>query len=130
MNFVYNDGGRRASGFKRHGGDCVVRAVAIATKQDYKYVYKLCSIFNAAQRGTMSASNGVPLTRAFHKWMTNMGWEYKHCGDTPFDTPSAGTFILHTDKHYTAVIDGVVHDTFNLFNTFVEVPILGYWVKK
>lgn len=31
MTFVYDDGGRSAAGFKGKTGDCVTRAIAIAT---------------------------------------------------------------------------------------------------
>lgn len=38
MDFVYNDGGR-SKYFKGNAGDCVTRAIAIATGFDYKEVY-------------------------------------------------------------------------------------------
>jgi hypothetical protein len=37
--FVYDDGGRKAAGFKGKTGDCVTRAIAIATGQPYQTVY-------------------------------------------------------------------------------------------
>jgi hypothetical protein len=39
MDFVYNDGGRAAAGYKGRAGDCVVRAIAIATQKPYQEVY-------------------------------------------------------------------------------------------
>jgi hypothetical protein len=33
MKFNYNDGGREAAGFKGFTGDCVCRAIAIATER-------------------------------------------------------------------------------------------------
>ena len=39
MRFQYDDGGRAAAGFRGDAGDCVTRAVAIATRQDYLRVY-------------------------------------------------------------------------------------------
>jgi hypothetical protein len=39
---LYDDGGRRAAGFKGRAGDCVVRALAIATRTDYRKVYDYC----------------------------------------------------------------------------------------
>jgi hypothetical protein len=38
MTFVHDDGGRVAAGFKGHAGDCVVRAIAIATGIPYRQV--------------------------------------------------------------------------------------------
>jgi hypothetical protein len=39
MDFVYNDGGRAAAGYKGRAGDCVVRAIAITTQKPYQEVY-------------------------------------------------------------------------------------------
>jgi len=38
LNFTYSDGGR-SNYFKGEAGDCVVRAIAIATEIDYKVIY-------------------------------------------------------------------------------------------
>ena len=50
--FVYNDGGRRAAGFtnKATVGDCVARAVAIASGRPYQEVYDRLAHVNATQR--------------------------------------------------------------------------------
>ncbi len=39
MRFQYNNGGRAAAGFKDEAGDCVTRAIAIATGLPYRAVY-------------------------------------------------------------------------------------------
>ena len=39
MEFIYDDGGRAAAGFKGKTGDCVTRAIAIATGRPYREVY-------------------------------------------------------------------------------------------
>lgn len=39
MDFVWNDGGRAASGFVGLAGDCATRAIAIATGTAYRDVY-------------------------------------------------------------------------------------------
>ena len=38
-NFKYNDGGRELAGYKGKTGDCVTRAIAIATGKPYQEVY-------------------------------------------------------------------------------------------
>lgn len=43
MEFIYDDGGRAEAGYKGHTGDCVVRAVAIATQLPYQDVYDALS---------------------------------------------------------------------------------------
>lgn len=37
--YVYDDGGRAGAGYRGDAGDCVVRAIAIATAQPYQQVY-------------------------------------------------------------------------------------------
>ncbi len=39
MTFQFNDGGRSEAGFKGTTGDCVTRAIAIATGKPYQEVY-------------------------------------------------------------------------------------------
>jgi hypothetical protein len=39
MRFQYDDGGRAAASFKGEAGDCVTRAIAIATGLPYRVVY-------------------------------------------------------------------------------------------
>jgi hypothetical protein len=41
--YEYDDGGRKDAGWKGTGGDCVVRAVAIATGRPYQEVYDRCA---------------------------------------------------------------------------------------
>ena len=49
--FIFNDGGRKAAGFKRkNAGDCVCRAIAIAADLPYAEVHKALSEGNYSQR--------------------------------------------------------------------------------
>jgi len=50
MDFKFNDGGRRHSGRKGRAGDCVTRAVAIASGRPYDEVYKRMAKGNAGTR--------------------------------------------------------------------------------
>jgi hypothetical protein len=54
MKHVYNDGGRKAAGFKGDAGDCVTRAIAIASGRPYAEVYKRLAEGNGTQRMTKS----------------------------------------------------------------------------
>ena len=45
--FVYNDGGRKEAGRKGHAGDCVTRAICIATGLPYMEVYNRLAEGNA-----------------------------------------------------------------------------------
>ena len=40
MTWTFDDGGRAAAGYKGNAGDCVVRAIAIASGGPYSEVYK------------------------------------------------------------------------------------------
>lgn len=41
MEWTYNDGGRAEAGFRGVTGDCVCRAIAIATERPYREIYDL-----------------------------------------------------------------------------------------
>lgn len=124
MTFVYNDGGRKAAGYKGRTGDCVVRAIAIATGLLYQTVYD--GINEAARgerrgtrkRGISRAGTGV-YNRTTKKYLASVGWTWvptMHIGSgcrvhlTDGELPS-GRLIVSVSKHLTAVIDGVIHDT-------------------
>lgn len=128
MEFKYNDGGRAEAGFKGSTGDCVTRAIAIATGQPYAEVYKAMADINANyrgrswSRGKRTARAGVPVrSKAFKDYMAALGWTWTptmgigtgcqvHLDDGELP---AGRLIVAVSKHYTTVIDGVIHDTFD-----------------
>lgn len=126
MKYIYDDGGRKAAGFSGSAGDCVVRAVAIATEQPYQTVYDAlsdgCRTQRKTKRGRVKASarNGVNTNRKwFRDYMAGLGWKWTptmqigsgckvhlDAAEIP-----AGRLIVAVSKHYTAVIDGVIRDT-------------------
>ena len=68
--FIFADGGRADAGYKGKTGDCVVRAVAIATGIDYKTAYNLPALKVAggaftgpAMRLTSSGTVGIGIAR-------------------------------------------------------------------
>ena len=126
MPFVFDDGGRQAAGFKGRAGDCVARAIAIAADLPYPDVYRDLAGGQGSQRVTRgkkaraSARNGISTSRKWFKdYMASLHWKWTPtmqigsgckvhlvAGELP-----AGRLIVAVSKHYTAVIDGVVHDT-------------------
>lgn len=126
MKFIYNDGGRALAGFKGSAGDCVARAIAIVSDRPYINVYGELAIVNASTRGRSSASgkksarNGMPTKSVlFKRYMQRMGWKWTptmfigsgckvHLTD---DELPMGRLVVAVSKHYTAVIDRVIHDT-------------------
>lgn len=57
MKFIYDDGGQVDAGFKGTTGDCVCRAIAIATQRLYKEVYDLINEYGKQER-TGKRKNG------------------------------------------------------------------------
>ncbi len=126
MRVVFDDGGRAAAGFAGRAGDCVTRSIAIATGLPYLEVYEALSAGCREQRVTKrsrrraSARSGVDTRRKwFRDYMASLGFQWvptmrigSGCrvhlvdGELP-----AGRLIVALSKHYTAVIDGVIHDT-------------------
>lgn len=127
MQFVFDDGGRQAAGYQGQTGDCVCRAICIATGQQYKHVYDMLAAGNQAQRigkngcgGVRSARNGISTTRKwFKQYMQSLGFVWvptMRIGQgctvhlNPSELPS-GRLVVAVSKHMCAVIDGVLHDT-------------------
>jgi len=135
MNFIYNDGGRAAAGYKGHTGDCVTRAVAIASGRPYQEIYEALAMGNVSQRrtrksktrkaeGQKTAAKGISVRRKWFKdYMRSLGFRWVPCmgigtgctvhlsGDNS-ELPN-GRLIVAVSKHYTAVIDRVINDTYN-----------------
>lgn len=129
MNFIYNDGGRAAAGYKGHTGDCVCRSICIATGLPYKEIYNRLAQGNATQRrskhttkGRKTAAHGINTTRQWFKdYMKELGFQWVptmkigqgckvHLNEN--ELPK-GKLVVAVSKHYTAVIDGVIHDIYN-----------------
>lgn len=125
--FQYNDGGRAAAGFKGAAGDCVARAIAIAADRPYREVYARLADINAntrhkGKRRARTARAGIIVQRtAFKRYMAELGFEWVPtmgigtgckvhlCAE---ELPS-GRIIASVSRHMTAVIDGVIHDTYD-----------------
>jgi hypothetical protein len=144
MQHVYNDGGRKAAGWKGDAGDCVVRAVAIATQQPYQTVYDRLSEGVRTQRKSKrsrvksSARNGVSTRRQwFTNYMEGLGWEWvatmgigTGCKvHLRAEELPGGRLIVNVSRHLVAVIDGVIHDTFDPSREGTRC-VYGYWRKK
>jgi hypothetical protein len=141
-NFVYNDGGREAAGYKGKAGDCVCRAVAIAANLPYQEVYDRLAKGNASQRKSKntgkrsrSARNGIYTTRKWFKdYMLEIGFEWVPTmtigsGCTTHLKSSelpAGRLVCNVSRHCVAMIDGVVHDTYDCSRGGKRC-VYGYW---
>ena len=122
MKFVYSDGGRRDAGYKGAAGDCVARSIAIASRLPYAEVYQALARGMGAQRKSKGASarNGINTRRKWFKdYMISIGAKWTptmligqgckvhlHDGELP-----DARLVVAVSKHYTAVINNVIHDT-------------------
>lgn len=130
-NFIYDDGGRSAAGFKGEARDCVTRAIAIATGQPYKKVYN--EIFK--MQG-YTPRNGV-FRKIYQKYLKNLGWSWKPtmlvgqgCKvHLKKDELPEGTIIVRLSRHLAAVQDGVVMDTFDCTREGRRC-VYGYFYKE
>lgn len=137
----YDDGGRAAAGFKGEAGDCVTRAIAIATGRPYRQVY---DELGALVRGThtnrgrrrASARDGMPHW-AYERYLRSIGWTWiptMRIGSGTkvhlrADELPAGRLVVRLSKHMAAVIDGVVHDTFDPSRGGTRA-VYGYWLHE
>ena len=124
LDFNYNNGGSKFKPRK----DCVVRAISIATKQDYMEVLKHFTILM-----DKPAYRGVP-RKIYDLYLKNLGWVWT---PTMFigsgckvhmkkkELPK-GTLIVRTSKHLTCVIDHVINDTYDPSRDGNRC-VYGYW---
>lgn len=122
--WTYDDGGRRAAGFRGDAGDCGVRAISIATGIDYREVYD--ELFDI-QREMKARSPGLtydPSPRtgvvrgAMDRYLLSRGWLWlptmsigSGCRTHLAQGEVPDHVVVRLSKHYAAVVDGVVRDT-------------------
>lgn len=128
LQFKFDDGGRAKAGYKGSTGDCVARAIAIATGRPYSEVYDSLASGVGTERktkhrgasGRRTARSGVHVKRKwFKEYMQSLGWKFTPTMSigsgckvhlAPGELPM-GRLIVSVSKHYTTVINGVIHDT-------------------
>jgi hypothetical protein len=139
MRFELDDGGREAAGYKGSTGDCVTRAIAIATGKPYQEVYDALNVLAGAERvgtrkrGKSSARSGVYRV-TWQKYLESLGWQWTptmsigsgckvHLRDGELP---AGRLVVSVSKHMVAVVDGVIRDTADPSRAGTRC-VYGYW---
>lgn len=141
MPFTYHDGGRLAAGYTGDAGDCVCRAIAIATGRPYQEVYDelgvICKTERRSKRRRVKSTprNGVHKA-TYRRYLEALGWHFtptmfigQGCkvhlrrGELPM-----GRLIVNTSRHLVAVIDGVIFDTHDPSRDGTRC-VYGYWTK-
>lgn len=124
-----------APSISEHVGDCVCRAIAIASGRDYKEIYNLLyKTMGDSPRGGVMTS-GV----RFKRFMQEQGFKWVslcQVGGTQSahfykgEIPSVGRLVCSAHRHEVAVVDGVVRDTWDSrYNSWGEPRrIYGYWI--
>jgi hypothetical protein len=124
MRYKFDDAGRAAAGYTGKAGDCVTRAIAIATGLPYQEIYDALNSLGKSERtgkrkrGVSNARTGV-YKPTIRRYLTSIGWKWHptmaigpgckvhlRAHELPL-----GRLIVSVSKHSCAVIDGVVHDT-------------------
>lgn len=126
MEWIYNDGGRAEAGYKGLTGDCVCRAIAIAAERPYQEVYDLINEYAKQERtgkrkkDISNARTGVYKTTIRKvmahynfKWVPTMLIGQGCKVHLIADELPAGRLVVSISGHEVAVIDGVIHDTYN-----------------
>ena len=141
LEYLENDGGKYEAGFvgKKITGDCVTRAITIATGLQYSHVRRelMSRQFDWSQkhnskaakrcraRSTKSVFRGV-WAEVYKKYLDDLGWTYVSCakvGDpnkkymNTLDIP-VGIVIVKQTKHLACVIDHVVNDSWDCRQTY------------
>jgi len=136
--WTFNDGGRAAAGYHGSTRDCVTRAVAIASGLPYKEVYKALAEVNKAAKGKKSARNGIHTTsRLFKDYMSSIGFKWVSTMGIgtgckvhlKADELPSGKIIVKVTRHFTAVIDGIINDTYDCSRNGTRC-VYGYWRKQ
>jgi hypothetical protein len=140
--FVLNDGGRAAAGYKGKTQDCVTRSIAIAAQLPYQAVYDAISERSKTQRVTKGAKRKVSARESvntgrkwFKDYMASLGFKWVptmaigsgcqvHLAASELPM---GRLIVSVSKHYTVMIDGVIHDTHDPRREGSRC-VYGYWI--
>jgi len=131
--FIHDDGGRATAGFKGETGDCVTRAIAIATNTPYRDAYDALNRRTKDLSVRGSARTGV-YRKAYDAYLRDLGWTWTptmHIGSgcrvhlRPDELPS-GRLIVRLTRHLAAVVDGVLHDTHDCSRDGTRC-VYGYW---
>ncbi len=139
--FQYDDGGRKAAGYKGDTRDCVCRAIAIITRRPYNAVYHDLNVYGHAERHSKRRRHKSRARTGIHnsttrKYLADLGFEWV---PTMFigsgcrihlkaDELPSGRLVVNCSRHITAVIDGIVHDTHDPSRDGTRC-VYGYWTQ-
>ena len=133
IDYRYDDGGRAAAGYRGKTGDCVVRAIAICTGEDYRAVY-LTMAEHMKRNGYAASGNAYATRESNRKAPRSKGqiaarrvqnrvlevYGFRKvrlpAGARPTFTEAHrryGDCIVGTTKHVAVVVNDALRDTFD-----------------
>ena len=144
LEFTYSDGGR-SNYFKGEAGDCVVRAISIATEIDYKVIYdklfdlnkdyiakkntKLSKKMKSRTRERGGSPRSGNYKKIYHDYLLNNNWRWvslRKFGSkerTKLDElTNKGNIIVAVNRHLMCMKNGTVYDTWD--------SRWSYWFEK
>lgn len=136
IQWIVTDGGRADSGYRGSADDCVVRAIAIADGRSYQQVYDEMAVLMKRKTKKVSARDGVP-TLVWEAYLRGLGYRRVDTfapGKPKMkmraeDMPAGATIICHMRGHLAAVVDQVLHDTYDC-SEGGDRRVLAYWIKR
>lgn len=132
LDFKYNDGGRSKYFKADKVGDCVTRAIAIILSKDYKGVYNMIhALIGYSPRNGVQKKDTKKIMQLFGgQWVSTarFGQSMKmHLNAS--EMPLKGRYVCQVSKHITAIIDGVINDTYDPSRDGTRM-VYGYWLFK
>ena len=138
--FLYNDGGRAETKSGKKAGDCVARAIAIASGFPYGEIHDRLTAGNYFQRGGRTQGKGADFgVITQRKWFKDLMREWGFTWTPTMKIGSGcqthlradelprGRLVCSVSRHYVAVIDGVINDTHDCSRGGTRC-VYGYWM--
>jgi hypothetical protein len=138
IGLVIDDGGRAEAGYKGQTGDCVARAIAIATDLSYQEAYNLLNATASddldgdrsnARTGVQKSITRAVMQRLGFNWTPTMSIGSGCTIHLRADELPGGVVVVKLSKHVATVIDGVLHDTYDCSRDGTRC-VYGYWRKS
>lgn len=125
--WVWDDGGRSLTQYRAEApGDCVCRAIAIVLHRPYQEVYDELAEACKGERRVKGRRPSHPRTGVarpiYDRYLREAGLEWEatmgigtgcqfhlRAGEVPM----VGAALLRLSRHITAVVDGVIRDTYD-----------------
>lgn len=148
MKHVKNDGGRAAAGYRGNTRDCVSRAISIAAERPYQEVYDALTwnqreygerhrnkVARVIMGGKRTARTGI-FREVYEPYLESLGFRWvptmqigQGCKvHLKSDELPRGRIVVAVSRHLCAVIDGVLHDTFDCSRGETRC-VYGYYVR-